>query len=483
MHDHEGESTPTRPTSGDRDQQAAAILRYVPAVGAMHVDPGRVAELKAREDAAFIERRPRTMELWTSGQAVMPNGVPMSWLRTSYDHPPLFVESATGSRLRDVDGHEYADFNIADMSMFTGYGPAPVVEAVGRQVAAGSQYLLPTEDSIWVAGELARRYGLPLWQFTLAATSANTEVIRIARASTGREKVLFFEGKYHGHFDDVLVELEDGVLVPEEAGLPHDVTARTLVVPFNDLDALERALSSGEVAVVVTEPALTNNVGLLMPDDGFHDGLREITRGAGTLLAYDETHTQVVGPGGLTRMWGLRPDFVTVGKSIAAGIPLGAYGMTSEVGAVLQRPGGRDEGKPQVAVGGTLFGNPLSMAAARAAMGEVLTDDAYAHSQRLGTRLADGIEAVVASTGLGWTTHRFWPRSGLSFSPTMPRTAAEAAKDLDVPLRRLMRIYLANRGVWDAIVGAGPTCSVAATDEDVDAYVAAFGQLIGELVS
>ena len=150
----------------------------------------------------------------------MPNGVPMSWLRTSYDHLPLFVESAAGSRLRDVDGHEYADFNIADMSMFTGYGPAPVVEAVSRQVALGSQYLLPTEDSIWVAGELGRRYGLPLWQFTLAATSANTEVIRIARSSTGREKVLFFDGKYHGHFDDVLVELEDGRLVPEEAGLP-----------------------------------------------------------------------------------------------------------------------------------------------------------------------------------------------------------------------------------------------------------------------
>ena len=236
------------------------------------VDPARVAALKEREDAAFVGTRPRSQALWAAGQDVMPNGVPMSWLRTSYDHPPLFIESASGSRLRDVDGHEYADFNIADMSMFTGYGPAPVVEAVSRQVSLGSQYLLPTEDSIWVAGELARRYGLPLWQFTLAATSANTEVIRIARSSTGREKVLFFDGKYHGHFDDVLVELEDGRLVPEEDGLPHDVTTRTLVVPFNDLEALERVLAGREVAVVITEPALTNNVGLLLPDDGFHEG-------------------------------------------------------------------------------------------------------------------------------------------------------------------------------------------------------------------
>jgi glutamate-1-semialdehyde aminotransferase len=441
-----------------------------------------VAALKEREDAEFVRMRPRSRELWAAGRAVMPNGVPMSWLRTSYDHPPLFIESAAGSRLRDVDGHEYADFNIADMSMFTGYGPAAVVEAVGRQVALGSQYLLPTEDAIWVAGELARRYGLPLWQFTLAATSANTEVMRIARSSSGREKVLFFDGKYHGHFDDVLVEIEDGRLVPEEAGLPHDVTRRTLVVAFNDLEALERVLSSHDVAVVITEPALTNNVGLLMPDDGFHDGLRDVTRRTGTLLAYDETHTQVVGPGGLTRRWGLAPDFVTVGKSIAAGIPLGAYGMTEEAAAALQRPLGRDDDTPQVAVGGTLFGNPVSMAAARATMSEVLTDDAYAHSQRLGARLADGLSQVVAASGTGWTTHRFWPRSGLSFSPAMPRTASEARKGFDVPLRRLLRVYLANRGVWDAIVGAGPTCSVAATDADIDAYLAAFAHLMGELV-
>src|SRR3954453_15446364 len=177
---------------------------------------------------------------------------------------------------------------------------------------------------------------------------------------------------------------------------------------------MERALAGREGAVVITEPALTNNVGLLMPDDGFHEGLREVTRRTGTLLAYDETHTQVVGPGGLTRRGGLAPDIVTVGKSIAAGIPLGAYGMTEEVASVLQRPGGRDEDKPQVAVGGTLFGNPLSLAAARATMSEILTADAYAHSQLLGGRLADGLERIVSRAGLPWTTHRFWPRSGLS---------------------------------------------------------------------
>ncbi|HEY7043767.1 MAG TPA: transaminase [Nocardioidaceae bacterium] len=447
------------------------------------VDPDRVQVLKEREDRAFVAARPRSVLLGKQALGVMPNGVPMSWLRTSYDHPPLFVDQASGSRFRDVDGHEYADFNIADMSMFTGYGPPAVVDAVSRRMAAGSQFLLPTEDSIVVAGELGRRYDLPLWQFTLAATSANTEAIRIARVATGRESVLFFDGKYHGHFDEALVEVVDGRVQPEEAGLPYDVTTRTVVVPFNDPDLLERALASRQVALVITEPALTNNVGLLLPEGDFHVRLRELTSSTGTLLAYDETHTQVVGPGGLTRRWGLQPDIVTIGKSIASGVPLGAYGMTEEVADVLQRPGGRDDDKPQVAVGGTLFGNALSMAAARATMSEVLTDDAYEHTQVLGARLADGLSDLIASARLPWTVHRFWPRSGLTFASAMPRNAVEATASFDVPLRRLMRVYLANRHVWDAIVGAGPTCSVAATTDDVDQYLAAMAELLSELVA
>jgi glutamate-1-semialdehyde aminotransferase len=414
----------------------------------------------------------------------MPNGVPMSWLRNSYDHPPLFVSEGRGSRFRDVDGNEYVDFNIADMSMFCGYAPEPVVEALARRAAMGTQFLLPNEDAIWVAEELGRRYGLPKWQFTLAATTANTEVIRTARALTGREHVLFFEGKYHGHFDDVLVERDDrGRLVPEEEGLPADVTRRTKLVPFNDPEALRAALEPRDVAVVITEPVPTNNVGLQLPEEGFHASLRAITRETGTLLCYDETHTQVVGPGGLTKMWGLEPDVVAVGKSIAAGVPLGAYGMTEEVAAVLERPSGREDEAGLVATGGTLFGNPLSMAAARAAMGEVLTDEAYAHTHVLGARLADGLEKAIAEVGLPWTTHRFWPRSGVTFAPAMPRNFVEASATKDVELLVTARVYLANRGVWEAIVGAGPTCSVPATEEDVDRYVDAYASLLRELTA
>ena len=445
------------------------------------IDETRVADLFAREAETYVAARPRTMALWERAKASMPNGVPMSWLRNSFEPIPMYVDEGVGSHFRDVDGHDYVDMNIADMSMFTGYAPPAVVDAVSRRMAEGSQFMAPNEDCVWVAEELARRYGLPLWQFTLSATHANTEALRVARATTGRQGAAFFDGHYHGHLDESLIELVDGRESPEELGVPDEVASRTVVLPFNDTAALERALRTRQVAAIVTEPAMTNNVGLVLPEPGYHDALRRITRETGTLLVIDETHTQVVGPGGLTRMWSLDPDIVTIGKSIAGGVPLGAYGMTAEVAEVLQRPAGRDDPKPLVATGGTLFGNPLSMAAARATMSEVLTDGAYARSQANGARLADGLEHVVASAGLPWTVHRFWPRSGFSFTRAMPVNGADAVRDLDVDLRRLMRTYLANRGVWEAIVGAGPTCSVAATEADVDLYVAVIGELIAEL--
>jgi glutamate-1-semialdehyde 2,1-aminomutase len=451
-------------------------------IAAGDIDRAKLHEIKAREDAAFVAARPRSAELWAKAKASMPNGVPMSWLRTSYDHPPLFVAEGRGAHFRDADGIDYADFNIADMSMFGGYAPEPVVDAVARRAGRGTQFLLPNEDAIWVAEELELRYRMPKWQFTLSATHANTEAIRVARVRTGRQKVLFFEGKYHGHFDEVLVEPgPDGGLVPEEGGLPADVTDRTKLVPFNDADALRAALEPRDVAIVITEPALTNNVGLLMPEEGFHAQLREITRETTTLLAYDETHTQVVGPGGLTAVWGLDPDLVTIGKSIAGGVPLGAYGMTDEVAEALQADGGHHAG--EVATGGTLFGNPLSMAAARATLGEVLTPEAYARTHVLGARLADGIEKAIAEAGLPWTTHRFWPRSGVTYAPRMPRDAADADATKDVELLVTARVYLANRGVWEAIVGAGPTCSVPASDADVGRYVDAYTSFVRELTA
>ncbi len=235
-------------------------------------DRARIKELKDREDARFLAEHPRSAALLQRGRASMPNGVPMAWLVGSYHHLPPWVVEGRGARFTDVDGHEYSDFNIADLSMFCGYAPEPLVRAVADRMARGNQFLLPTEDAIVVSEELARRYGIPKWQYTLSATHANTEAIRVARVATGRDKVLLFDGKYHGHFDAALVELAaDGTLVPEEAGLPADVVRGTVLVPFNDVEALARALERRDVALVLTEPALTNNHGLILPDPGFHD--------------------------------------------------------------------------------------------------------------------------------------------------------------------------------------------------------------------
>jgi glutamate-1-semialdehyde 2,1-aminomutase len=449
------------------------------------VDHDLVRRLKAVEDVRFAAEHPMSAALLARGRAVMPNGVPMAWLRGSYHHLPMWVAEGYGAHFTDVDGHEYRDFNIADMSMFCGYAPEPLVAAVSRQMAVGNQFLLPTEDAIVVSEELGRRFGLPKWQYTSSATHANTEAIRVARAVTGRDTVLMFDGKYHGHFDEALVEIDDdGHLVPEERGLPADTVAGTVLVPFNDVAALRSALERHDIAVVLTEPAITNNIGLLLPAEGFHAELRRLTRETGTLLACDETHTQVVGPGGLTAVWGLEPDLITAGKSIAGGLPFGAWGMTDEIAAVLeQRKGPDGERSNLVATGGTIFGNALAMAAARAVMTEILTPEAYAHTQRLGARLADGMRASVTAHGLPWHIHHLGPRSGYTFQPTPIRDAAEGRACADDLLTRLIRIWLANRGVWEAIVGAGPVCPVPAVDEDVDAYLEGWDALLDALTA
>ncbi len=451
----------------------------IPSRLASVVDAARTRELKSAEDLRFADAHPNSIRMLSRAERVMPNGVPMAWLRGSYHHPPMFVDEGKGAHFRDIDGNDYVDFNIADMSMFCGYAPEPLVEAISERMRGGNQFLLPTEDSIWVSEELGRRFGMPKWQYTLSATQANTEVIRVSRVATGRDKVLMFEGKYHGHFDEALVHTEGGRLVPEEQGLPSDVARNTVQVEFNDVEALGRALEGGEVAVVLTEPALTNNNGLIMPVEGYHEALREITRETGTLLAIDETHTLVTGPGGLTARWGLQPDFVSAGKSIAGGVPLGAYGMTEEVASVMeQRKTADGEREQLVATGGTLFANALSIAAARASLGEILTDDAYSRTAALGSRLADGMEAAVREAGLDWTIHRLYPRSGYTFGPQMPRDASEAQAVADPLLVRLVRVWLANRGVWEAIVGAGPVVPVPASEADVDLYVDAWKALV-----
>jgi glutamate-1-semialdehyde 2,1-aminomutase len=448
-------------------------------MGGPGVDQAKIEALAAAEGEWFRDERPRSMEATSRAARTMPRGVPMSWMDELYDHPPLWVSHGAGSRFWDLDGHEYVDMYVADMSAFCGHAPAPVVRAVCERMAAGNQFLLPSEDALVVAETLAGRYGMAKWQFTLSATQANTEVVRIARARTGRERILVFDGKYHGHLEPTLGVYEGGKVRPEYTGLPAEITVNLRIVPFNDLDAVQRALAPGDVAVLLTEPAMTN-AGFLLPDPGFHDGLRELTRRHGTLLAIDETHTLVTAQGGLTTEWGLEPDFLTVGKSIAGGVPLGAYGMTDDVAATLRPPVGGAAvsgiAYDEVATGGTLFANPLSMAAARAALAEVLTPEAFTTTARLGGELAAGLRANIDRAGLPWSVNAHGSHAFYFFSPQPPRDA-RGARDADDPgLRALIRLFLANRGIWESGWWLGPTVSVAHTPQDVQGYLNAIGE-------
>jgi glutamate-1-semialdehyde 2,1-aminomutase len=454
-------------------------------MAALHgLDEERISALKRREDERFAAERPRSRELLERGRGLMPHGVPMSWMATLWDHPPLFVAEGHGASFVDVDGHEYLDFHIADTSAFCGHAPPPVTRAVCEQAARGTQFQLPTEDALWVAAELASRWGLPQWQLTLAATTANIEAIRLARHATGRETVLMFDGKYHGHGDDTLVILDHGQSVPEYLGLSGSASERTRLVQFNDLDALAAALEPEDVACVLAEPAMTN-LTIVVPDPGFHEGLRRLTHETGTLLVLDETHTLVCGPGGLVGRWRLDPDIVTLGKSIGGGIPVGAYGMTAELAGRFEV----DEGQlpasgdfvAELATGGTLFANPVSLAACRAALGEVLTAEAYERTASLGARLADGIESVAGVAGLDWTAHRLYAKSGYWFGPELPRNAVEARAEDDLDLRAYLRVALANRGIWEGGYWLGPAVSVAMDEAGVDRYLSAFEDVLREL--
>jgi glutamate-1-semialdehyde 2,1-aminomutase len=439
----------------------------------------RIRSLRAVEAERFAQLRPRGAEALDRAKAAMPNGVPTSWMATLHDHPPIFVERGSGGSFIDIDGNSYVDFNLADLSMFSGYDVGAVVRTVSEQMSAGAQFLLPGLDAEAVALELARRFGLPAWQFTLSSTLANTEAIRVSRAFTDRTGVLMFDGKYHGHADELLSELHGSRVSPDGLGLPPDAARHVRVVQYNDLDAVERELVGEEVACVLAEPAITN-AGVIQPADGFHQELRRLTAQSGTLLVLDETHTLVSGPGGLTRHWGLEPDLVVIGKSIAGGVPLGAYGMTAAAAGVLDhRPG--TTWAQQVATGGTLFANALSMAAARATLEQVLTVEAYDHAAALGKTLADGIEKIAEAQGLRWRAHRLFNRSGYTHAPALPSNAIEARATFDIELYDLQRLYMANRGIWEAINSAGPACGTQTTSADVERYLAVLDAFLVDL--
>jgi glutamate-1-semialdehyde 2,1-aminomutase len=448
------------------------------------VDRSRLRELTQREFVRFENDHPKSRSLFERGKANLLAGVPMPWM-TEWAGPfPVFVAEAEGARFRDVDGREYVDLCLGDTGAMTGHAPKTAVEAIALQAAKGITLMLPTEDSIWVGAEMQRRFGLPFWQFCLTATDANRFTIRLARAITGRPKILVYNYCYHGSVDETIITIEDGAAGsrPGNVGPPVDPNETTRVVEFNDVDALERALAHGDVACVLAEPALTN-IGIVLPDDGYHDALRELTRTHGAYLVIDETHCICAGPGGATKAWGLEPDFLTIGKPLASGVPAACYGMTTEVAdraqAYMDSLPTTDVG----GIGGTLSGNALSLSAMRATLETVLTDDAFERMISLGERWTDGVRNAIERHRLPWEVQRLGCRAEYWFTPAPPRNGGEAAAADDHELARFTHLYALNRGILLTPFHNMALMSPATTEDDVDAHSRVFEEMCAELMT
>lgn len=447
------------------------------------IDRDRLDALIVRERSSYRDRHPKSLEASARDTALL-SGVPMTWMAKWHGGFPLLLDGARGAAVVDIDGHEYADFCLGDTGAMAGHSPAPTVAAIRWRIeeAGGLTTMLPSADAAAVGAELKRRFGLPAWSFTLTATDANRWAIRIARHVTNRPKILVFNHCYHGSVDETIATIDTGPVTtaPGNVGPPVDPAVTTRVVEFNDLEALEHELAAGDVACVLTEPALTN-IGIVLPEAGYLEGVRRLSRDAGCLLIIDETHTISAGPGGCTRAWGLEPDVVTIGKAIAGGIPAGAYGLSAEVAAQLL--GSADADLVDVGgVGGTLAGNALSTAAMRATLEEVLTPEAFEQMIGLMVRYESGVNEILTATGLPWTITRLGARAEYRFCRRAPRTGGESAAAADDQLDEYLHLYLANRNVLITPFHNMALACPATTDAQVDALLAAFASAAEELV-
>jgi glutamate-1-semialdehyde 2,1-aminomutase len=439
--------------------------------------------LMAREEQRFVAAHPRSAALFARARKSLLGGVPMNWM-TKWPGPfPPFVESASGAHFSCVDGHDYVDLCLGDTGAMTGHAPPATLRAMAEQAARGITLMLPTEDGGWVGEELARRFGLPFWQFTLTATDANRFSIRLARAITGRPKILVFNWCYHGTVDEAFISLRDGVASARDGNLgpPVDPSVTTRVVEWNDVAALEAELAHGDVAAVLAEPVMTN-IGIVHPEPGFHDALRRLTSEAGTLLILDETHTICAGPGGYTAEHGLEPDMFVIGKPIAGGLPAGAYGFTADVAEQIAATITLEHADVG-GIGGTLAGNALSLAAMRATLSSVLTPEAYAHTIPLAERWSDGVAAAIAEFGLPWHVTRLGCRAEYLFGPIRPRNGAEAAAMDDFALQRFTHLYALNRGVLLTPFHNMALIAPQATEADIDRHTALFREMAAELTA
>ena len=447
------------------------------------IDRARLKVLYDRENVRFLEKHKKSGELFQKAKSVMPGGVPMSWMSKWPGAYPLFVDRAEGARFLDVDGNQLIDFCLGDTGSMTGHSPGATVAAIKKQLDKGITAMLPTEDALTVSKELQDRFGLPLWQFTLSATDANRHAIRYSRLITGRSKVLVIDRCYHGSVDESFATLnESGEVISREGniGAPVPLDNTTRVVEFNDLEGMRHALSQGDVAAILMEPAMTN-VGIVLPDDDYLVAVGKLAKEFGSIWIIDETHTISVGPGGMTKQLGLTPDFLTIGKSIGGGIPSGAFGMRVEIAEAIAQKVERavvDTG----GIGGTLAANALSLAAMRATLQEVLTEEAFKKMVRLGNLWCDGVDQVIGEFDLTWHCNRLGARGEYLFQATAPRTGAEAARASDFELEQYIHLRLLNDGFLLTPFHNMALISPQTTEGDIEAHTRAFREMCRDLV-
>ncbi|MGI9196170.1 MAG: transaminase [Candidatus Nanopelagicales bacterium] len=449
------------------------------------IDRTRLTTLLAEERAAYAARSPRSRALYEQADHLF-GRVPMTWMNKWSGGYPLYLATAHGNRITDVDGYEYVDFALGDTGAMAGHSPEPTVRAVQQRIGVdgGITTMMPSSDAEWVGAELTRRFGLPLWSFSLTATDANRWALRLARMVTGRPKVAAFSFCYHGSVDETFVQRGPGgetQLRRGNVGAPSPIDETTRVMEFNDLDSVERALAHGDVAVVIMEPALTN-IGIVLPEPGFLEGVAELCRRHGTLLLIDETHTISAGPGGCTRAWDLQPDIFVIGKSIGGGIPSGAYGITERVAEMVKEHPDADL-IDVGGVGGTLAGNVLSTAAMRATLGEVLTDAAFEHMITLATRFTEGVVSTLEEYDVPWSIAQLGARAEYRFTRPAPRTGTESAHAEDDQLDEYLHLFMANRGVLMTPFHNMALMCPDTTAADVDLHSRLFAEAVHRLMA
>ncbi len=448
------------------------------------IDRDHLKKLNTKEEDRFLALHPKSGELFKKAKEVMPGGVPMSWMAKWPGAYPVFVDSARGARFTDVDGNEYIDLCLGDTGSMTGHSPAATVDAINAQLKRGMTAMLPTEDAVIVSRELARRFHLPLWQFTVTATDANRHVIRYARLITERSKIIVIDKCYHGSVDETFATLDDAgntIKRPGNLGAPVDLDLTTRVVEFNDLAGMEAALAHGDVAAILMEPAMTN-IGIVLPEDGYLKAVEVLAKKYAAVLIIDETHTISVGPGGMTALYGLRPDILTIGKAIAGGIPTGTFGMQEEIAARIKAKVEReliDTG----GIGSTLAGNALSLAAMRATLTQVLTDETFKHMVALGQECCDVVDAAIKDFELPWYCSRLGARGEYLFQATAPRTGKEASDAGDFELEQYIHLRMLNDGFLITPFHNMALVSPETTQGDIDAHTQAFRAMCKDLAN